>query len=240
MEEMYLQVLWIKHWATEDEIKKAYRKLSMQYHPDKWWNEYLFKQINEAYSFFKENWFKTNLDFTSNPEYSYWNNEEFSSYNKQYYKKNSSSYDKKEEKIKNDNEKKFKYIIKEFLNYIFLGLIKKKEIWRIEFLLKWFVLPIFFIYVYWSLFLEHVNNYSNNFWFGFLFFWCIILLYMSILRRRMDLWEEKWSAVFSSFIILIPFFWINFLYLIFDSWYSSVTWKISDIFLDFFWNNDDL
>lgn len=62
MLEKYLNILWLKKWASEEEIKKAYRKLSMQYHPDKWWNEYLFKQINEAYDFFKRNWFNSNFE----------------------------------------------------------------------------------------------------------------------------------------------------------------------------------
>lgn len=59
--EKYYQILWIEFWASEEEIKKAYRKLSIQYHPDKWWNEYLFKQINEAYDFFKKNNFWKNF-----------------------------------------------------------------------------------------------------------------------------------------------------------------------------------
>jgi curved DNA-binding protein len=50
----YYQILGINRNATEEEIKKAYRKLAMQYHPDrnpgneKWANE-KFKEINEAY-----------------------------------------------------------------------------------------------------------------------------------------------------------------------------------------------
>ncbi len=50
----YYGVLGILKNASEAEIKKAYRKMAMQYHPDrnpgkeKWANE-KFKQINEAY-----------------------------------------------------------------------------------------------------------------------------------------------------------------------------------------------
>ncbi|MCK4368672.1 MAG: DnaJ domain-containing protein [Dehalococcoidales bacterium] len=50
----YYQVLGVSKNATAKEIKKAFRKLAMQYHPDhnpggeKWANE-KFKQINEAY-----------------------------------------------------------------------------------------------------------------------------------------------------------------------------------------------
>lgn len=50
----YYQTLGVPRNASEDAIKKAYRKLAMQYHPDrnpgneKWANE-KFKEINEAY-----------------------------------------------------------------------------------------------------------------------------------------------------------------------------------------------
>jgi len=50
----YYQILGVPKNASDEEIKKAYRKLAMQYHPDrnpgkeKWANE-KFKEINEAY-----------------------------------------------------------------------------------------------------------------------------------------------------------------------------------------------
>ena len=50
----YYQVLGVDINATDGEIRKAYRKLAMQYHPDrnpgreKWANE-KFKEINKAY-----------------------------------------------------------------------------------------------------------------------------------------------------------------------------------------------
>ena len=50
----YYEVLGLKKGAGEDEIKKAFRKMAMKYHPDK--NpgdrtaEEKFKEVNEAYS----------------------------------------------------------------------------------------------------------------------------------------------------------------------------------------------
>jgi molecular chaperone DnaJ len=46
----YYTILGISRTASEDEIKKAYRKLAHQYHPDKaGGDEKKFKEINEAY-----------------------------------------------------------------------------------------------------------------------------------------------------------------------------------------------
>lgn len=45
----YYKTLGIARNATKDEIKKAYRKLAHQYHPDKGGDEARFKEISEAY-----------------------------------------------------------------------------------------------------------------------------------------------------------------------------------------------
>jgi len=49
----YYEILWVSKTASEDDIKKAFRKLAMKYHPDrnKWDKtaETKFKEINEAY-----------------------------------------------------------------------------------------------------------------------------------------------------------------------------------------------
>lgn len=51
----YYEVLGVSKSASADEIKKAFRKLAVQYHPDKeGGNEEKFKEINEAYEVLKD------------------------------------------------------------------------------------------------------------------------------------------------------------------------------------------
>lgn len=49
----YYKVLGVEKKATQDEIKKAFRKLAIKYHPDKTKGdkaaEEKFKEVNEAY-----------------------------------------------------------------------------------------------------------------------------------------------------------------------------------------------
>jgi curved DNA-binding protein len=45
----YYKILGVARNATEEEIKKAYRKLAMTYHPDRGGDEETFKKIKEAY-----------------------------------------------------------------------------------------------------------------------------------------------------------------------------------------------
>ena len=46
----YYKVLGVPESSTQDDIKKAYRKLSLKHHPDRGGNADEFKKINEAYS----------------------------------------------------------------------------------------------------------------------------------------------------------------------------------------------
>ncbi|MBI3638117.1 DnaJ domain-containing protein [Candidatus Wolfebacteria bacterium] len=45
----YYKILGINKGASEEEVKKAFRKLAHKYHPDKGGDEKKFKEINEAY-----------------------------------------------------------------------------------------------------------------------------------------------------------------------------------------------
>jgi len=45
----YYQILGVSREASQEEIKKAYRKLAHKHHPDKGGDEKKFKEINEAY-----------------------------------------------------------------------------------------------------------------------------------------------------------------------------------------------
>src|SRR4029079_9688005 len=53
----YYEVLGVQRTATESEMKVSYRKLAMQFHPDRnpdKDSEHRFKEINEAYDILKD------------------------------------------------------------------------------------------------------------------------------------------------------------------------------------------
>lgn len=74
----FYEILWISKNATNDEIKKAYRKLAMKYHPDRnKWNsdaEKKFKEINQAYETLSDDKKRKNYDtFWSSWNFAWWN-----------------------------------------------------------------------------------------------------------------------------------------------------------------------
>lgn len=80
MAENLYDVLWVNKTSSKEEIKKAYRKMAMKYHPDrnKWdkASEEKFKKINEAYEVLSDDTKRKNYDtFWSsswNPFWGWW------------------------------------------------------------------------------------------------------------------------------------------------------------------------
>lgn len=73
----YYEILGVKKGASEEEIKKAYKKLVVKWHPDRWVNgtdkekktaEEKIKEINEAYSVLSDPEKKNNYDMFGNSE----------------------------------------------------------------------------------------------------------------------------------------------------------------------------
>ena len=50
----YYEVLGIGKSASADEIKKAYRRLAVQFHPDRGGDEAKFREASEAYEILKD------------------------------------------------------------------------------------------------------------------------------------------------------------------------------------------
>jgi len=58
----YYKILGLTKGATADEIKRAYRRLAQEHHPDKGGNQEKFKEINEAYQVLGDSQKRTQYD----------------------------------------------------------------------------------------------------------------------------------------------------------------------------------
>ncbi len=71
----YYSTLWVQKTASEAEIKKAYKKLAMQYHPDRNKGdkkaEEKFKEVNEAYQMLGDTAKRKNYDQFWNADFSW-------------------------------------------------------------------------------------------------------------------------------------------------------------------------
>lgn len=64
----YYSTLGVGKNATDDDIKKAYRKLAMKHHPDRGGDEATFKKISEAYDVLSDPQKKQIVDLGGNPK----------------------------------------------------------------------------------------------------------------------------------------------------------------------------
>jgi curved DNA-binding protein len=64
----YYSTLVLKRNASEDDIKKAYRKMAMKHHPDRGGDEKQFKQISEAYEILSDPQKKQMVDMGVDPK----------------------------------------------------------------------------------------------------------------------------------------------------------------------------
>ena len=62
MSKNFYDVLGIQKDASEGDIRKAYKKLAIKYHPDKGGDEEKFKEISEAYSVLSDSQKRQNYD----------------------------------------------------------------------------------------------------------------------------------------------------------------------------------
>lgn len=58
----YYEILGVSKSASQEEIKRAYRKLAMKHHPDRGGNHDKFKEINEAYQILSDPQKRTQYD----------------------------------------------------------------------------------------------------------------------------------------------------------------------------------
>jgi curved DNA-binding protein CbpA len=99
------RMLEIKKDATQDEIKKAFRKLAHKYHPDKnGGDDKKFKQINAAYQILNNPKKRSEYDLHYGLKFGFDSNQEFKKENTQSQKAESKQEQKKESETKNNTK----------------------------------------------------------------------------------------------------------------------------------------
>ncbi len=77
MSQDFYEILWLQKGASEDDIKKAYRKLAMEYHPDRNQGdkeaEAKFKEVNQAYATLSDRAKRQQYDMFGTAWSSWWN-----------------------------------------------------------------------------------------------------------------------------------------------------------------------
>ncbi len=69
----YYDILGVEEWASEDEIKKAFRKQAVKHHPDrKWGNKEKFQAINEAHGVLSDQQKRQQYDMYRKWWFSWW------------------------------------------------------------------------------------------------------------------------------------------------------------------------
>ena len=64
VQDNYYEVLGVQENATQDEIKKAYRKLAKENHPDTGGDEVKFKKVSEAYETLSDDSKRSQYDYS--------------------------------------------------------------------------------------------------------------------------------------------------------------------------------
>jgi DnaJ-class molecular chaperone len=77
----YYSILGVSKNASDQEIRKAYKKMSMQHHPDRGGNEEEFKKVNEAYSTLKDPQKRAAYDNPQPTGQQGWNRYDYSEFN---------------------------------------------------------------------------------------------------------------------------------------------------------------
>ena len=173
MKKNYYEKFGITENASQKEIKKAYRKLALRYHPDKnggdLKSENIFKQINNIYQILsdpiKRQKYDSELRKKGSKEAdsnSYYENQKSNHDNSNYQKASSNQNHSKENEKKKSRQYK-NYVEK--IHNVFLLLLKKERVFYLNSLIKIFIISILGVLIYLGTIIyvnKNKTNKSNN------------------------------------------------------------------------------